>query len=572
VKKQVLYTTDLRDDTKTLGLALSGGGYRSALFSLGVLHYLVRSGKNHRLHTITSVSGGSYTNAQAFLFPDNLCKVREGKFVEHFRSYAGGFVDKSPWTRPTVLGLIILIAAALLVAVIGIPPHGWYWRVIAAVVSLVAIPRFGKVLARAIWKRLFKNAHRKARLAPPTDPAEPTRMVDTTKGGLQLSRTKQAVDAIRPRDTVHHVFCATDLHYLRFMYFSNRLVYNRRLRHAQPSDFTLKRAIDASAAIPPIFAPVVVDTRPFKMRPPDAPRKLLTVDGGVHDTLATEWYRVAPSIPPRPTAPASDHERVVDVPDVVLVVDGSAPIRPKDHVPYTTFWIARKRMPVLWWVMSHVRSAFAAFSNWDRRNFRRLRRTRRTPVAPDAGGRREESVPPSAGEGRVHDDQPGLRDLFRDIPRGQHQPDSMAGRIARSMFAFLLSSVRLLWSAIWRSDSLGRVGFGGSGRPDESTDVGRRSRASLVAVTIQEFPLQLGDAAHMRTLRRDHVDWGDVVRKNAEVPTWPKKLSKDRAAKLIFHGYATAWTVFTDPAAIERGLKAKHDLPTIDWVRKRWFG
>jgi predicted acylesterase/phospholipase RssA len=48
---------------RKIGLALSGGGHRATIFNLGALLYLVDSGKNRDVQTITSVSGGSITNA-----------------------------------------------------------------------------------------------------------------------------------------------------------------------------------------------------------------------------------------------------------------------------------------------------------------------------------------------------------------------------------------------------------------------------------------------------------------------------------------------------------------------------
>src|SRR5688500_14862841 len=47
---------------RDLGIALSGGGHRATLFTLGSLLYLVDSGANRRVSTIASVSGGSITN------------------------------------------------------------------------------------------------------------------------------------------------------------------------------------------------------------------------------------------------------------------------------------------------------------------------------------------------------------------------------------------------------------------------------------------------------------------------------------------------------------------------------
>lgn len=46
-----------------LGVALSGGGVRASLFALGALTYLVDSRECERVTEISSVSGGSITNA-----------------------------------------------------------------------------------------------------------------------------------------------------------------------------------------------------------------------------------------------------------------------------------------------------------------------------------------------------------------------------------------------------------------------------------------------------------------------------------------------------------------------------
>jgi len=45
-----------------IGVALSGGGHRAALFGLGVLLYLADAGKNGEVSSIASVSGGSLAN------------------------------------------------------------------------------------------------------------------------------------------------------------------------------------------------------------------------------------------------------------------------------------------------------------------------------------------------------------------------------------------------------------------------------------------------------------------------------------------------------------------------------
>jgi hypothetical protein len=47
---------------RPIGVALSGGGHRATLFTLGALMYLVDSGRARDTASIASVSGGSLTN------------------------------------------------------------------------------------------------------------------------------------------------------------------------------------------------------------------------------------------------------------------------------------------------------------------------------------------------------------------------------------------------------------------------------------------------------------------------------------------------------------------------------
>jgi len=47
---------------QSIGITLSGGGFRATIFSLGVLYYLIEKGLGKRLQYIASVSGGSVTN------------------------------------------------------------------------------------------------------------------------------------------------------------------------------------------------------------------------------------------------------------------------------------------------------------------------------------------------------------------------------------------------------------------------------------------------------------------------------------------------------------------------------
>jgi NTE family protein len=79
------YLPEPKETRKGRALALSGGGYRAALFDLGALRRLNELGVLTRLNTITSVSGGSVAAAQLARHRlDHPESWREGRRIERF--------------------------------------------------------------------------------------------------------------------------------------------------------------------------------------------------------------------------------------------------------------------------------------------------------------------------------------------------------------------------------------------------------------------------------------------------------------------------------------------------------
>ncbi len=366
-------TSDIDDNElgPRLGLALSGGGYRSALFGVGVLFYLAESEKISRLDTIASVSGGSYTNAMAHLYAGDLRSASDGDIVEHFSSFVKAMQKPTPWRIYGIpVGAITFAAVVLFLT----KPSS-VLLILAVVVLLfglvVFVPHIGRIYAREIWGRLFDDVPRDR----PLGPIESRLVVEVSPKGKRLDGTKRTTRAANlttradeetEAPSVHHVFCATDINYRLFMYFTNEMVCHRRLGRGSSGDYTLKQAVDASAALPPVFAPVVVSTEGFLAAPQDAPGYILCVDGGVHDTLATEWFR------PGEWSPI-ERRRIgkgLWGGGIVLVVNGSAP--PMDLRRLSGHLVGRFRMPIRWWASAHRRSLRLAFSNWDARNYRQL--------------------------------------------------------------------------------------------------------------------------------------------------------------------------------------------------------
>ena len=71
-------------ESKTIGLALSGGGYRAAAFHLGVLNALKNMQLIDSIDNISTVSGGSIAGAYYVLNKDNKT------FHENFKNFLTG--------------------------------------------------------------------------------------------------------------------------------------------------------------------------------------------------------------------------------------------------------------------------------------------------------------------------------------------------------------------------------------------------------------------------------------------------------------------------------------------------
>ncbi len=328
-----------------VGVSMSGGGHRASLFGLGVLLYLVDAGKNEQVTSISSVSGGSLTNAfvgQALdlqaTTPEEFDRAvapfatriaRRGTFLGRgltgryplvllltlFATAALWFLDGSRWFRfglhlalvavwalvvlspmfGTLLGKLFGLAMAVtLVAGLVAPwvanPPGWFGtpfgRFVLFVVALMlwvslVFARRGAVCAHAYRRTLFTRDGRADRLAS----------------------VQRGVD---------HVLCATELQSAEPVYFSSSFVYGYRFGLGDPSDLRLSVAAQASANLPFAFPARWLRTAPFRFRypkdavppaergpgwrdcppPEDRPehkRFMVLSDGGVYDNMADQW-------------------------------------------------------------------------------------------------------------------------------------------------------------------------------------------------------------------------------------------------------------------------------------------
>jgi hypothetical protein len=280
---------------------MSGGGHRATAFALGVLLYLVDSGLNQKVHTITSVSGGSILNAFIALLRSangveklSFKAFAPGDFDEHAAKLASLLSGSRPiWFASVAVGICgtgLAILLSLLLAIGGttvllslamlllgvsffVGPRsggslwGWWgtwsycsiiaWLTVATVVAGRKRSFLGSALALLIiivsgWA--LQQRHRVAEFA-----YEHT-IFRSLVSNRRWSTTRSTLEDM-DKD-VRHVFCATEIHSGQHAYFSHDFVYARGFGLGRPALLPVATAVQVSANFP----------GGFPIRPLRAPR------------------------------------------------------------------------------------------------------------------------------------------------------------------------------------------------------------------------------------------------------------------------------------------------------------
>lgn len=341
-----------RGESSAIGLALSGGGVRAALFSLGVVIGLIEMGFHRRLRCLTSVSGGSIVNA-ALAHGQSLNSYPSLKEFEPLASalaaslagrgvfafdartvgaavrYAVGVIIR---TVPAALGAAIAIAstmgplfaewnANISLRSLNLTQLPWLWLGGIAAVSMVAVV----LLSRG----LFQQARYDAVLS------KIGAVVKPTSGRLYVRDWADAPDD--RHDAIMHVLVATDLLSGEPVYFSKRFVYCRPYGWSPPEDLLSAEALYSSAAFPAVFPPKSLRVNRFRFiggeMSGELPRLVRLADGGVFNNLGTDWFEVLKSQARGPAAMLWPFGKLdVRPPSIaaedVIVVNASAPSQP----------------------------------------------------------------------------------------------------------------------------------------------------------------------------------------------------------------------------------------------------
>ncbi|MEN8144220.1 MAG: hypothetical protein ABFS14_04650 [Gemmatimonadota bacterium] len=280
----------------SIAVTLSGGGYRASLFGLGVFLYLSDIQKYAEVTSISSVSGGSVTNAYIAQLGDTNGKNLSlwGTVGHLVRTIA----HQTLWSTPRTwayLGSLLITILAIGYLCFWFLPWTWWIRLLAFLALLLPwgwlLRQRGAVAGRAFGAKLYSPSGR------------PTLLEDIA----------------HDRD---HVICATHLNAGEHFFFSGRFVYSYRFGWGVPGGLPLHTAVQASAAFPGGFPPRWLRTKRFGFpRDPDrrgsVARLVALTDGGVYDNMADQWPdRVEERARQRP-------DLKLMVPDQLVVVNAS---------------------------------------------------------------------------------------------------------------------------------------------------------------------------------------------------------------------------------------------------------
>ncbi len=257
---------------RSLALALSGGGHRATIFTLGALMYVVDAGRAQDTSSIASVSGGSLTNGFIAQTLDFGAVTKDAFEQQVVKPLASQIAQRGtlyvPWLSKLYLLLLGLGFAAAFLP-IWLLEVAWGWRLLAVLVLLAV---WGWLAGKRGW--ICARAFRSTLFAP---------------GGTTTLLKNIATN-------ICHVICSTELRTAQSVYFSGDFVYAYAFGPGQPDDMPLYQAVQASAAFPGGFPPARLPARRHRFEKNPGPkgskvRSLILTDGGVYDNMGDQWAR-----------------------------------------------------------------------------------------------------------------------------------------------------------------------------------------------------------------------------------------------------------------------------------------
>ncbi len=311
----------MTQQTPRIAVALSGGGYRAAAFSCGALLYLLDNGRCSDLAAVSSVSGGSITNAYFArnVMAKELDSIQEGAWrrVQWLLAFLARRDILSP-SRMLIFALIasILVAALVFYSSASVDELGL--RILltagAAVVAIVLVLIFLYWQLRLSMQFAIEWLLNLPKLA-------------TTGIGREKIVMRDIAAVYAP------ILCCTDLATGSHFYISGSFVAGvaplpgdystlAQISGSAP-ELPLSVAVGASAAFPAVFRPTVVkaDSMGLPVSRGVIDERLVLADGGLYDnfgvTVLDAWAGGRLN--------AVMQEELGPPPDALIVVDAGRP-------------------------------------------------------------------------------------------------------------------------------------------------------------------------------------------------------------------------------------------------------
>jgi NTE family protein len=232
-------------DRLDTGLALSGGGYRAMLFSLGSLWRLNELGWLRKLDVVTSVSGGSIVN---------------GVLATRWKDLQ--------WSNDGV--------ATNFAPVIATPVRAMASKTLDVFAGIEGAFSVFSNISDKVTESYDKNLFHGARLA--------------------------SIPEYEKGKTPRFIFYATSLQTGSSVRMERKRIADYKIGEVQNPDMPVARVVAASSAFPPVLSPVELEFKPADWTPfanatlgnrDDLKSRLMLTDGGVYDNMGLEaiWKR-----------------------------------------------------------------------------------------------------------------------------------------------------------------------------------------------------------------------------------------------------------------------------------------
>ena len=246
---------------KKIGLCLSGGGYRATIYHLGAFRKLRELGLLDKIDVISSISGGSITNAFYGLNKDNFEAFEKGLLEATETNIIRGVL------RSWKLRLILLFAISGWLGSIAI---AWNYGSFSVLLPSIIYP---VVIGLLLYFFQFKVS------------------ISNSIAGLLGEKFFQNKTLKDLPDTPHILINATNIDTGRHFSFSQVKMGDSKYTHNHTKeridfkheDFPIAHAVLASACFPSVINPIEIGKEHYKNKEHSEIVTPLLIDGGVYD-------------------------------------------------------------------------------------------------------------------------------------------------------------------------------------------------------------------------------------------------------------------------------------------------